>query len=149
MSLFPAASMNWDGKEPYATDGTAENPTAAYPTWHTHKFKQGSTGSVVITVSNTNNPGLDLSDYTFRAEFKSTLAGDAVITLLSSASAGDDSIEISGLTLTLTIKKATTAALSVITNGVWDLEATATSGGQVDRWISGTWGVTAEVTTGG
>jgi len=130
MALNPATTFNFDGLAPYADDQSADTSGV----YHAHKIKQGSTLTVIFNFS-----GITVADYTFAAQFRRGYgSGNAIQATASFANTGASQV-------TMTVTDELTAVMEAAA-GVWDLEATYTSSGETDRWLSGSYDVTPEVT---
>jgi hypothetical protein len=140
MAQTPAVIFNFSGKKPYAEDQTAETVTDSDGTthleYHAHKIKQGSSLSVIF-----NWPGIVVDDYAYAAHFRRGFgSGPTLQATAAFVNSGTEQV-------TMSVTAADLADGSFENgSGFWDLEATHTTSGLVDRWVQGSYDVTPEVT---
>lgn len=158
MALTNAVTLNFDGTEPYATDGTADSDGA----YHLPKIKRGSTTPWTLTFPSLTAAGETVADYFWVAHFR-TLATDADAEIIvryfysghsfteASSIVANPSNPSTSILITL---DADEVASMGVGSGVWDLEAwkwttanTPSAGyDSKDRIVSGTFEVTQDVT---
>lgn len=101
--------------------------------------RRGDTFKLVMNITDSSNQPVDVTQYSFRMEVKSSVSGDPVTTFTNA----DFEKNSNG---TLTIKKAATDMLFAAGGYLYDIEATLNSDNTVQTWITGTLVLNQDIT---